>query len=172
MRIDDAGFNLNPASPNLNAVPGDPDTLERVAHTQTVDVESDLTRGVADPMVDTHTHLEGAVAEILVDTDDNWLVEDGFIEEDRDPHVELQDPGISRLPRYTTGSRVLHLAAITTTHHPRGCQTQRLEAVNTGRDTDKRRTRRRRGIGATARHATAKRGREGRLIMVIRLSQI
>jgi hypothetical protein len=50
---EDAGFNLNPTKPNPNAVPGDPDTLEGVALTQTVDVELDLTRDVADPMVNT-----------------------------------------------------------------------------------------------------------------------
>lgn len=69
---DDAGFNLNPTNPNPSTVQGDPDTLDGVAHTQTVDVESDLTRGdVADPMVDARTHLEGTGTEILTDTDDN-----------------------------------------------------------------------------------------------------
>ena len=89
-RRDDAGFNLNLTNPNPNAVPGDPDALKGVAHTQTVDVESDLTRrDVADPMVEARTHLEGAGTEILADTDDNWLVEDGSVEEVRGPHVEL-----------------------------------------------------------------------------------
>jgi hypothetical protein len=128
---DDAGFNLNPASPNLNAVPGDPDTLERVSHTQTVDVESDLTRGVVDPMVDTRTHLEGAVVEILVDTDDNWLVDDGFIKEGRDPHVELQEPGISRLATPEEAESLTLLSSpppIT----PEAARTQRLAAVSTG----------------------------------------
>ena len=76
---DDVGFNLNPTNPNPSTVQGDPGTLEGVAHTQTVDVESDLTRGdVAGPMVDARTHLEGTGTEILTDTDDNWLAEDGL----------------------------------------------------------------------------------------------
>ena len=45
---------------------GDLDTLEGVAHTQTADVESDLTRDVADPMVDVC-----ADTEILMDMDEN-----------------------------------------------------------------------------------------------------
>jgi len=71
---------------------------------QTGDVEPDLTRVVADPSMDAHAHPEGAEPEVLMDTEgDQLLEEDGTvgenasIEEDRDPHVELQEPGVSHL---------------------------------------------------------------------------
>ena len=73
-------------------------------------------------------------------------------------------------PPYVRGSRITRLAAITTTHHPKGCEDTAPGSCQY-RNASKPTTGRRRGLGATARHATAKRGHEGRL-MVIRLSQI
>lgn len=79
---------------NPNAIPGQPDTLEGVAHTQIVGVEPDLTRGeVADPKVNTHAHLEGTQPQVLMYTEDDGLLkveEDGIagenasVEEERD----------------------------------------------------------------------------------------
>ena len=48
-------------------------------------------------MVDARILLEGTGTEILADTDGNWLMEDATVEVDRDPHVELQKPGVSHL---------------------------------------------------------------------------
>ena len=92
---------------NPNSVPGKPSTLEGVAHTQKVDVEPSLIRGeVTDPNMDAHAHLEGAEPECPVDIEDGWsLEEEGTagentsVEEDSDPHVELQEPRVSHLSR-------------------------------------------------------------------------
>jgi len=59
-----------------------------------------------DPNMDAHMHLEGAGPETLLE--DGTARKNASVEEDRDPHVELQEP------------EVRHLAIITT-DHPGGC---------------------------------------------------
>ena len=71
-------------------------------------------------------------------------------EGDINPYVELQELGISRLATPARGSRIAHLAAITTTHHPRGCEDA---ALGSCQNRDGKPTTRRRGLGATANEA-------------------
>jgi hypothetical protein len=82
-------------------------------------------------MVDARTHSEWADTEILVDMDNNWLAEDGTVEEDRNPHVELQELGISRLatPEEAESLTLLPSPPPIT---PEAARIQRLAAVSTG----------------------------------------
>ena len=95
------------ANPNVVVVPGEPDTLKGVAHTQIVGIEPDLTRGeVADPRMGACAHPEGAEPETLMEAGVDWSLEEGTarehtsIEEDKDPRIKLQEPGISHLQRW------------------------------------------------------------------------
>jgi len=121
-----------------NAEQGESDTLKGVAHTQTVDVEPDLTRGeVADPM-DARAHLEGAEPKFLMDMEGDWLLEEegtagenASVEGDRDPRVELQEPGVSRL---ATPEEVEFLTSPSSSSSPpdsEAASTQHSPVVNT-----------------------------------------
>jgi hypothetical protein len=79
-------------------------------------------------MVDARTHSECADTEILVDMNYNWLAEDGTVEEDRNPYVEL---GISRLAT-PEEAESLTLLPSPPPISPEAARTQRLAAVSTG----------------------------------------
>ena len=57
-------------STNPSAEPDEPDALGNV--------EPDLTREVADPKMNARAHLEGAESETLIDTEGDWLLEEGI----------------------------------------------------------------------------------------------
>jgi hypothetical protein len=113
---DDAGFNLNPVKPNPNAVPGDPNILEGVAHTQTVDVELNLTQDVAEPMVNI-LKAQGQKSWWIQTTIGWWRM--GSLKGARILMSSCKRLGSAASQR--RASRVAHLAAITTTHFPKGC---------------------------------------------------
>ena len=118
------------ASAELEAILGKPDAIKVVAPTHVVDVEPDLKlgelgdrnvnnpEGVAhaepdsppgegiDPNTNAPAHVEGAEPTLLMGVEGDQFLEEGTtgenasVEEDRDPGVKLQSPGLATLPRW------------------------------------------------------------------------
>jgi len=108
---------------------------------QIVGMEPDLIRGeVANPKTKARAHLEGAEPEALMDTEVDWLLEEegtagenASVEEGRDPLVELQEPGVSRLvtPEEVEFLTLLSSSSSSSSPDSEAASTQRSPVVNT-----------------------------------------
>lgn len=120
------------------AISGDPDAIEEVAQAQIVDAEPDLKLGeLGDPHANAPAYLEGAETESFVDIEDHWSLREGIagenarVEEDRAPHVELQEPGVGHLATLEEGE-FLTWPPLSPPITPEAARTQHSPAVNAG----------------------------------------
>ena len=119
--------------------PGEPDTHEGAVHTQIVDVEPDSTPGeVTNPNIDAHAHFVRAEPETLMGEGEDWLYameestgEIASVEEDKHPHIELQEPRVSHLVMREK-ARSLSLPSLPLPITPEAVRTQRSPTTNAG----------------------------------------